>query len=35
MHHGVGGGKRWGGKINSLEDLALIIPGARSPSLAL
>jgi len=28
MHHGVGGGRRRGGKINSLEDLAAIVPGA-------
>jgi hypothetical protein len=28
MHHGVGGGKRRGGKTNNLEDLSVIIPGA-------
>jgi len=28
MHHGVGNGKRRGTKVNSLEDLAAIIPGA-------
>lgn len=28
MHHGTGGGKRRGGKVNNLEDLASLIPGA-------
>jgi len=28
MHHGIGGGKRRGGKINNLEDLSGIMPAA-------
>lgn len=28
MHHGVGGGKRRGGKVNNLEDLSSLIPSA-------
>ncbi|HZV82608.1 MAG TPA: hypothetical protein VFF53_10635 [Geobacteraceae bacterium] len=28
MHHGVGGGKRRGGKANNLEDLSMVIPSA-------
>lgn len=28
MHHGTGGGKKRGGKVNSLSELAVVLPGA-------